>query len=184
MSQASTETSGQAPQLDKLEGLNAAVKGQKTLLFISLGLATSALLFAIAIFVLGNGESADTEPEAIPYTVMIRQLESQIESIEAQIEEREQAALQTATALSELSTHLGRIDVNDERNTVNRMQSLAIKQEQDFRIFLSTLEAGLYNFHMMIPHSRGWWDEYKADLDEAIQLSEAREEYAKTLRDN
>ena len=60
MSQASTETSGQAPQLDKLEGLNAAVKGQKTLLFISLGLATSALLFAIAIFVLGNGESTDT----------------------------------------------------------------------------------------------------------------------------
>ncbi len=184
MSQANAETSSPAPALVTVEGLSAVVKSQKKLLFVSLGLAVLALLAAVAVFVLATANSSANEPEINPNDATIRHLESLVERILVQIEERESEAAQTYSELTELSRQVGRIDVNDERNAVIRLQRLAIKQEQDFRTFLSTLESGLYNFHMMIPHSRGWWDEYKADLDAALELSQAREEYATTLRDN
>tara|TARA_R110001599_G_C11989385_1_gene635826 strand:+ start:511 stop:684 length:174 start_codon:yes stop_codon:yes gene_type:complete len=56
-----------------------------------------------------------------------------------------------------------------------------IKQEQDFQAFVDSLEGGMYNFLMMVPHSGGWWAEYKTELD---AMSVARENYASTLRDN
>lgn len=184
MSQANTATSDEAIQLETVEGLSAVVKSQKKLVLISLGLGTTALLCAIAFLVLGGTSHTEAEPTIDPNSAHIESLEVGLADVLLQIQEQASEATQSRTDLSQLSTQVGRLDVNDERNAFIRLQRLTIKQEQDFQAFLGTLEAGLYNFHMMVPHSRGWWEEYKADLDAAQQLSKAREEYATTLRDN
>jgi hypothetical protein len=76
---------------------------------------------------------------------------------------------------------VGAIDVTDSRNAVQHVQQLLVRQEQDYQKFLTTLEGGLYNFHMMIPHSRGWWDAYTDDLQESVELSKTREMFAAGL---
>ncbi|MGJ8687893.1 MAG: hypothetical protein ACSHXZ_00105 [Gammaproteobacteria bacterium] len=184
MSQANAAADGQPPQLETLETVSALMKSQKKLLLINLGLGAIALLCAIAAIVLGSMGSGEESAELNPNDARIEHLDEEVADLLNQVEIRTSVAEQTHTELSELSTQVGRIDINDERNAVIRLQRLMVKQEQDFQTFLTTLESGLYNFHMMVPHSRGWWDEYKADLDSAKELSKAREEYATNLHNN
>lgn len=88
------------------------------------------------------------------------------------------------TALTDLSEQVTTIDVNDQRNAIIRVQRILIRQEQDYRNFLTTLENGLYNFHMMVLHSRGRGEDYKQDLVETAELSEARKNHIVNLRNN
>ena len=86
--------------------------------------------------------------------------------------------------LTDLSEQVAALDVNDQGNVIIRVQRILIRQEKDYRNFLTTLENGMYNFDMMVPNSRSWWEEYKQDLVETIELSQARENYVVNLRNN
>jgi len=128
----------------------------------------------------------DPEPETIetPVTASeLRVLQSRLTDIESGLSNVLAAASQTQEELAALAQQVGTLDAKDGRNAIVRLQSLVVRQEQDFQKFLTTLEAGLYNFHMMIPHSRVWWDAYKTDLMASVEQSKARELSAGTLRE-
>ena len=186
MSQKGAETAQNPPPLESVETVSATVKSQKKLLLALMGLSVISMLcaaFAIAMSI-GNGEHEVTELATVPQDTLVRQLESRIESANSQVEEVRGLTQKNQDDLALLATQVAAIDVNDERNVIIRLQRLLIKQEQDFQAFVSSLEGGMYNFHMMVPHSGGWWEEYKAELDSTTQKSKAREKYATTLGDN
>ncbi len=186
MSQKDAEQAQTTPQLETVEHVSAAVKGQKKLL---LGLmarsAISMLSAAFAILItMGNGAPEEAEIATLPQDTIVRQLDGRVNGLSERIDEVLALTQQTQDDLAQLSKQLAAIDVNDERNVITCMQRLLIKQEQDFQAFVDSLEDGMYNFHMMIPHSGGWWAEYKTELDAMNEMSVARENYASTLRDN
>ena len=186
MSQNDAESAQNPPPLETIENVSATVRGQKKLLLAFIGLSVVSLFcaaFAIVMSISG-GDHVDTEVTSVPQDTQIRRLEASIEEVSQHVEEVLSLAQQTRSELEELSTQVAAIDVNDERNVIIRIQRLLIKQEQDFQAFLSSLEGGMYNFHMMVPHSGGWWEQYKTELDGMTEKSKARENYASTLHDN
>ncbi len=188
MSQQGAESTQSPPPLETVEHVSATVKGQKKLLLIAMAISAIALLSAVFAIVLslGSGGEAEvaTQTPALPQDTVARQLDVRIQSMSSRIEEVLALTELTQGELAQLSTQVAAIDVNDERNVIIRMQRLLIKQEQDFQAFVGSLEDGMYNFHMMVPHSGGWWEEYKTELDAMSDMSVARENYASTLRDN
>jgi len=166
-----------------LESVSIGMKRQqKQLLALAALCAISvpSALLALALLI------TSPEPEALepPVTAAeLRVLQLQLSELDAGFATVLATASQTQNELAALAQQVGSLDVNDERNAIVRLQRLIVRQEQDYQKFLATLEGGLYNFHMMIPHSRGWWDAYKADLSASVDLSKARELYAGTLRE-
>ncbi len=79
--------------------------------------------------------------------------------------------------IERLQSRMTTLDVSDADNAVFAIRRLMIRQERDFRDFLKIAEQGMYSLHMMVPHSRSWWDEFSTDLEEMISLSEARENF-------
>lgn len=184
MSKESDRSTDLALQADPLEPLKTKLQRQQ-LLLLALGVA-GVLSLAIAgstlVMLLSDNkelavvEHADLEQNQ-EFARQMAFFTTQVESLLARSEE-------LGTEITDLSQQVATIDVNDQRNVIIRVQRILIRQEQDYRHFLTTLESGLYNFHMMVPHSRGWWDDYKQDLVEAAELSEARENYVVNLRNN
>ena len=186
MSQKGAESAQNPPPLETVESVSATVKGQKTLILAILGLCVVSLLcaaFAILMSMSG-GEHETLEVATLPQDTQVRRLEARSEEVSHNIEELLNQTQQTRSELEALSMQVAAIDVNDERNVIIRMQRLLIKQEQDFQAFVGSLESGMYNFHMMVPRSGGWWEQYKTELDAMTEKSKARENYASTLRDN
>jgi hypothetical protein len=189
MSQKNSETE-QKPQLETVEHVSSTVKGQKKLLLAVMAMSVVSLLsavFAIVMSMSGGGHeqaAAEVDISTLPQDTIVRQLDNRITGVSSHVEDVLALAEQNQSGLTELSTQVAGIDVNDERNVIIRMQRLLIKQEQDFQAFIDGLEDGMYNFHMMVPRSGGWWDEYQAELATVSEKSKARENYATTLRDN
>lgn len=175
-----------SPPLETIEHVSASVKSQKKLLLAALAISAAAILSAVSAIImsLGSGSQESAETDTLPQDTLARQLDSRIEGVSSRTEEVLAFTEQIRAELEKLSTQVGRIDVNDERNAIIRMQRLLIKQEQDFQAFIGSLESGMYNFQMMVPHSSGWWEEYTTELNAVNEKSKARESYATTLRDN
>lgn len=186
MSQKETDQANTTPQLETVEHVSATVKGQKKLLLGLLALSAISMLSAVFAIVMSMGKGAPEEEVSatLPQDTLVRQLEGRVVGLSERIEEVLALTEQTQGDIAQLSTQVAAIDVNDERNVIIRMQRLLIKQEQDFQAFVNSLEGGMYNFHMMVPHSGGWWEEYKTELDSMKRMSVARENYASKLRDN
>lgn len=185
MSQKGKEAAQTPPPLETVEHVSANVKGQKKLLLALTAISAISLSGAVFAIVMSMGgaehepsETAASGPDTLP------QFEARLDDVSGQVEAMQALTQRTRVDLDTLSTQVASIDVNDERNVIIRLQRLLIKQEQDFQAFIGSLESGMYNFHMMVPHSRGWWDEYQVELKAVTQKSEARENYATTLRDN
>jgi hypothetical protein len=184
MSKDAERSTDLALQADPLETLKTGLKRQQLIL---LALAvTCVLALAIAGSALGmllfdNKELAAVEQAELKQE---QQLAEQMALFSSQVEALMASSEELATELTDLSEQVATIDVNDQRNVIIRVQRILIRQEQDYRNFLTTLENGLYNFHMMVPHSRGWWDEYKQELVETSEMSKVRENYMLNLRNN
>lgn len=184
MSKDSERSTDLALQADPLEPLKTKLKRQQLLL---LALAvTCVLTLAIAGSTLGMLLSDNKELAAVEQAELEQEqlLAEQMAFFTSQVEALLARSEELGTELTDLSEQVATIDVNDQRNVIIRVQRILIRQEQDYRNFLTTLENGLYNFHMMVPHSRGWWEDYKQDLVETAELSQARENYVVNLRNN
>lgn len=184
MSKDAERSTDLALQADSLELLKAKLK-RRQLLLLALAV-TCVLALAIASSTLGmllsdNKEQAAVEQAELEHK---QQLAEQMAFFTSQVEALLARSEELGTALTDLSEQVAIIDVSDQRNVTIRVQRILIRQEKDYRNFLTTLENGLYNFHMMVPHSRGWWDDYKQDLLETVELSKARENYVVNLRNN
>lgn len=170
--------------VDPIEHLKTRVKRQQMIMFAALGVGSISLISAIAALALVLMATPDSSEVTDELTTTTRQLQVADEAFNAQFEALMARANETQTQLQSLSTQLGQLDVNDPRNVVIRIQRILIRQEQDYRNFLTVLENGMYNFHMMVPHSRSWWEEYQKELTSTAELSKARENYVVNLRNN
>ncbi len=174
------------PLPQSLESVSANVSKQRALIMLLAGVSGVSLvcaLVAISLLIAASTQP-DSEPVSQTPEPSVRQLERALSTLGADLQVLSERTDLSAQSLQALSEQLGKLDVNDERNVIIRLQRLLIKQEQDFQQFLTKLEQGMYNFQMMVPHSRGWWEEYKAEMDAVADMSKARENYATTLRDN
>ncbi|MDP1931383.1 MAG: hypothetical protein Q8L60_08000 [Gammaproteobacteria bacterium] len=184
MSKDTIQSTDLAIQLDPLDMLRASVKRQKLILLaltITCALALLTALTAVGMLMMQDNQVISEQVRLIERT---RLIEEQIQHFTVQAETLLVRSNETNIALTSLREQVGNIDVNDQTNVVIRLQRILIRQEQDYRNFLTSLENGLYNFHMMIPHSRGWWEGYKQELVESSELSKARENYVMNLRNN
>lgn len=168
-------------QTATLNGVNTGMKRQQKQLLILAALCVISLpsaLLALAL-VFTNSEAAALENS--DESAEVRAMQKRLSELEAQYAALVSSTSQTTEDVAGLARTVGSLDITDERNATFRVQQLLVRQEHEFQQFLATLEGGLYNFHMMIPHSRGWWDSYKADLMANVEQSKARELFAGTL---
>ena len=166
-----------------LNSVSIGMKRQQKQLLILAALCVIALPSALLALVLMI-TSADLEPaQDILDPAPVRALQSRLDELETLQSALLASNLQLQDELAALSGKVGTLDINDERNATVRVQQLLVRQEQEFQQFLATLEGGMYNFHMMIPHSRGWWDAYKSDLLVSVDQSKARELLAGAVRE-
>jgi hypothetical protein len=178
----STSTSNTfSEQTATLNGVSTGMKRQQKQLLILAALCVISLpsaLLALAL-VFTNSEAAAIENS--DESAEVRAMQKRLSELEAQYAALLSSTSQTTEEVAVLARTVGTLDITDERNATFRVQQLLVRQEHEFQQFLATLEGGLYNFHMMIPHSRGWWDSYKADLMANVEQSKARELFAGTL---
>lgn len=170
--------------VDPIEHMKARIKRQQWMLFGAFGVATISLVSAALALVLVLAKAPDSTETLDQLVSTVAELQTEDEALSAQIERILASSGETQTQLQTISAQLGQLDVNDQRNVIIRIQRILIRQEQDYRNFLTALENGMYNFHMMVPHSRGWWDDYQKELLETAELSKARENYVVNLRNN
>ena len=110
-------------------------------------------------------------------------LQASVAGLDTRISEREEASVAFQERIDRLATRLSAVDVSDADNAVVRLQRILIRQERDYRDFLSSLERSLGSLDRVIPRSGGWWSEFATELEELQSLSEARENYVFTLRE-
>ena len=164
-----------------LESVNIGMKRQQKMLIGLAGLCVISVPAALLALVLLPTRVEPAPQVEAASAAELRALQEQLSDLDARYTALLAQSTQTQGYVDTLSQQVAGIDINDERNALARVQQLLVRQEQDYQSFLGTLEGGLYNFHMMIPHSRGWWDDYKADLMDVMALSKAREEYVETM---
>ncbi len=169
---------------DPLDLLQAQVKRQKLFLFLMMGLCVFALISAMAAIGLALSGNQENTPEKDAMLARIPDIENRLEGFSSELAGLTKELTGTNNNFEALSGRLAELDITDQRNAIIRLQRILIRQEQDYRNFLTNLENSLYNFHMMVPHSQGWWDEYKPELTQIVELSKARENYVANLRNN
>ncbi|MES3008636.1 MAG: hypothetical protein V4751_12790 [Pseudomonadota bacterium] len=184
MSKDTERSTDLALQADPLEPLKTKLKRQQMLLIGLLATCVLALLMAGTTLMMMLSDSRDLAAVEETEREQIQLINEQMAFFTSQVEALLARSEELGTELTDLSAQVATIDVNDQRNVLIRVQRILIRQEQDYRNFLTTLENGLYNFSMMIPHSRGWWEDYQKDLLETSELSKARENYVVNLRNN
>lgn len=184
MSKDTERSTDLALQADPLDPLKKRLKLQQILLLGLMVTCVLALLTAgttLAMLLSDNKELVAIE---LAESEQEQQITEQMAFFTSQLEALMARSEALGIELTDLSEQVAAVDVNDQRNVIIRVQRILIRQEKDYRNFLTTLENGMYNFHMMVPHSRSWWEEYKQDLVETAELSEARENYVVNLRNN
>lgn len=144
---------------------------------VALGLAVLAVTLAAVAVALQWREGAGLESRTAALQGRLQNQTQQLEVIEEQLAELIAGSQVQAERVDRMSARLALIDVNDADNTVFALRRLLIRQERDFRDFLKATEQGVYALHMMVPHSRAWWEEFKNDIDQMMVLSEARENF-------
>lgn len=90
--------------------------------------------------------------------------EQQVEVVEALTEEVKQQQL--------LIDHL---TLTYQKSQVASFQTTLIEQEQSYQAFLSTMRLGMFDLAKMVQGSRTWLDIYNDKLEDAQDLSKARE---------
>lgn len=98
-----------------------------------------------------------------PY-VANSKFEQQVEVIESLKEEVKQQQL--------LIDHL---TLTYQKSQVANFQTTLIEQEKSYQAFLSTMKLGMFDLAKMVQGSRTWLDIYNDKLEEAQDLSKARE---------
>jgi len=174
-------SSTSSEQTATLDSVNIGMKRQQKQLLLLATLCVITLPSALLALALIFTSSDTVPPQDSGDSAQVREVQKRLSELESQYAALLINTSQAKEEVAVLARTVGTLDINDERNATVRVQQLLVRQEHEFQQFLATLEGGLYNFHMMIPHSRGWWDDYKADLMENVEQSKARELFAGTL---
>jgi len=170
---------------EPLDSLKQSVARLQRQLLITTIVCLFALVGATtALSLLWTADNGATEEETAALQIHVSEAEKELLFLQSQFQELlAQTALNSAT-VNQLAERVASVDVGDQNNVIVRLQRILIRQERDYRDFLTSLENGLYNFHMMVPHSRGWWTDYREELVRTAELSKARENYVVNLRSN
>jgi hypothetical protein len=174
----SSTSSEQTPALDTVDIRMKRQQKQLLLLALLCAISLPSALLALAL-VFTNSETAALKDSGD--SAEVRDVQKRLSELEMQYAALLSSTSQAKEEVAVLARTVGTLDITDERNATFRVQQLLVRQEHEFQQFLATLEGGLYNLHMMIPHSRGWWDAYKADLMVNVEQSKAREMLAGSL---
>lgn len=162
--------------------LQSRLKRMQLMVMIALGLAVLGLLLAGYVM---SRQSATVGSIAGTRQLLVEQermMGSIQEGIEAQLTEQEELRDALAERIESVARQVIDLDVNDPDNAIVGLQRILIRQERDYRDFLRDLEQGMLALHMMTPHSRGWWDDFQAGIEDNARLSEARENFIFNLR--
>lgn len=173
-----------AVEPEPIDLLKLKLKKTQTLLLVALGIAIVGVLLASTQLVMNQLTKDQLSVTEIRLLEQAAEHTQQLLTLQTQLPPLASAVSQSATRINSLTQQLSTIDINDPDNAILKIQRILIRQERDYRDFLSTLETGLNDLHMMIPHSRGWWDSLEEKLNESISLSQARENYVINLREN
>ncbi|MGM0633264.1 MAG: hypothetical protein ACQETO_08815 [Pseudomonadota bacterium] len=106
-----------------------------------------------------------------------------VTGLEERLTRQAEFADQLAGQVNRLSTRLTAVDVSDAENAVIGLQRILIRQERDYRDFLTALQRGMLALDRLIPRSGAWRQELEETLREGMALSEAREDYVFSLRE-
>ncbi len=173
-----------AVQADPLELLQYRFQRTQKMLLVFAGISVFSLLLGLGLLALSIVNSKQiTEINALVTQITI-QRDEELSLTNAQLAASRELAAHHQGLISALDTQLARVDIRDSENALVKIQRILIRQERDYRDFLSDLQRGMEDIHMMVPHSSGWWSSYSEELRETISLSEARENYILTLQEN
>jgi hypothetical protein len=171
-------------EAEPLDMLAYRLRRTQKLLLVFAALCTVSLLLGIAVLTLALRTGSQLDRAEYRFEESLAEQTLQMNKNAAQIIAAVEASAQIRTVLSELDSRIARLDINDQANVLVKVQRILIRQERDYRDFLTDLERGMHDIQKMIPHSRSWWDAYSEQMQESIRLSEARENYLMTLREN
>ncbi|MDT8429132.1 MAG: hypothetical protein RQ757_10245 [Pseudomonadales bacterium] len=173
-----------AVELEPIDLLKLKLKKTQTMLLVTLGMAVLAVSLALTqllIAQMNKGQLSDTEISLLEQSAEHAQ---QLLTLQSQLPPLVSAVSQSSTRINTLVQQVSAIDINDPDNAILRIQRILIRQERDYRDFLTSLEVGMNDLQMMIPHSSGWWESFQERFEESISLSQARENYLINLREN
>jgi len=165
-------------QLDPIGLLTLKVKKLQKLLIIG-GAASALVMFSLVVATVLLSFSEQSQPDN-----GLESIETSLTQMELQMGANRNRSVEAIDALEELQAQLDSLDTNAEQNSIVKLQKILIRQEQDYRDFLANLQNGMYAMHLMIPHSRSWWEQYEGEIEQTAKLSKARENYVINLRNN
>lgn len=156
---------------------------QRLLLWLGPALGLLALILAVVLMVWQWQVGAGVVRALDGLRAQQETLQTSLTGLDTRLSQREAYAEELTGRVDRLSTRLSAVDVSDADNAVVGLQRILIRQERDYRDFLSSLKRSLMSLDRVIPRSGGWWVELETDLDESRALSEARENYLFNLRE-
>lgn len=156
---------------------------QRLLLWLgpALGLMTLTVVVLLGVWQWWSSEVVERSLAAI--RAQQETLQLSLAGLDTRLSQREAYAEELTGRVERLSARLSAVDISDADNAVVGLQRILIRQERDYRDFLSSLQRSLMSLDRVIPRSGGWWGELETDLEESLSLSEARENYVFNLRE-
>ena len=128
MSQEKTDT-GIPPALQSVESVSARVTAQGKLVWAVVALSGVALVTALLATVMSMSPAQqEAPPQPLTLQSQFRNLERELGTLTQELTALQTLAGQTREELGRLSTQVGRIDTNDERNVTARLQQLMVTQ--------------------------------------------------------
>ena len=165
-------------QPDPIELLTLKVKKLKKWLMLG-GMTSILAVSVLLVTTLVMAFSGQAQPSS-----ELKSIETTLTHFESQIAATRNRSVNTLEIVEKIKAQRERLDVNDEQHSIVKLQKILIRQEQDYRDFLANLQNGMYAMHLMIPHSRSWWEQYEGEIEQSVKLSKARENYVINLRNN
>ena len=166
-------------ETETLEGPGGAAPSlsamQRRLLWLGPALGLLALVLAVSVAVWQWQVGVAAESAMAGLRAQQETLQTSLTGLDTRLSQREAYADELTGRIERLSARLSTVDVSDADNAVVGLQRILIRQERDYRDFLSSLQRSLMSLDRVIPRSGGWWRELELDLKESSDLSEARE---------
>ena len=168
-------------QLDPIGLLTLKVKKLQKLLIIggvACALVMSSLVAATVLLSFSSSSVQSQQDHGL------ESIETSLTQMGLQMGANRSRSVEAIDALEELQAQFDKLDPDAEQHSIVKLQKILIRQEQDYRDFLANLQNGMYAMHLMIPHSRRWWEQYEGEIEQTAKLSKARENYLINLRNN
>lgn len=114
---------------------------------------------------------------SVSFTVLILKLLRVDEPYvpKSSFEAQSQVISQLKEEVAEQKKTIAYLSLSYEKSQVAAFQQNLIAQEQSYQEFLTALKLGMFDLAKMVQGSRTWLDIYNEKLDDAYDLSQARE---------